>query len=156
MPLHLVSPLSQAAEAIAAFSLDSPSKLQECLLDDRKRSVSPDTLGEESDQEQNDIAALRTKFVGEVDLPECKFSSLYHCPYLVLCAGEEPLLKESKRRFVLFPIQYHEVRVPEIPWTLQASLHVARYGKCTRKPKHPSGLLRRWTSPRIFMTGTLA
>ena len=24
---------------------------------------------------------------------------------------EEPLLKESRRRFVLFPIQYHEVRV---------------------------------------------
>ncbi len=23
-------------------------------------------------------------------------------------AGEEPLLKESRRRFVLFPIQYHE------------------------------------------------
>lgn len=24
--------------------------------------------------------------------------------------GEEPLLLESRRRFVLFPIQYHEVR----------------------------------------------
>ncbi len=31
--------------------------------------------------------------------------------------AEEPLLKDSKRRFVLFPIQYPEVRtsVPEIP-----------------------------------------
>lgn len=33
------------------------------------------------------------KFVGEVDLPE----------------EEEPLLVESTRRFVLFPIRYHEV-----------------------------------------------
>ncbi|KZP12135.1 hypothetical protein FIBSPDRAFT_836677 [Athelia psychrophila] len=32
-------------------------------------------------------------YVGDVDLPE----------------EEEPLLKESKRRFVLFPIQYHEI-----------------------------------------------
>jgi len=36
---------------------------------------------------------LRTQFVGEVDLPE----------------HEEPLLKESKRRFVLFPIQFPEI-----------------------------------------------
>ncbi|KII95245.1 hypothetical protein PLICRDRAFT_98618 [Plicaturopsis crispa FD-325 SS-3] len=35
----------------------------------------------------------RRRFVGEVDLPE----------------HMEPLLKESKRRFVLFPIQYHEI-----------------------------------------------
>lgn len=27
----------------------------------------------------------------------------------ILYLGEEPLLKESRRRFVLFPIQYHEV-----------------------------------------------
>ncbi len=26
-----------------------------------------------------------------------------------LALGEEPLLKETKSRFVLFPIQYHEV-----------------------------------------------
>lgn len=35
------------------------------------------------------------KFVGEVDLPE----------------EEEPLLVESSRRFVLFPIRYHEVSI---------------------------------------------
>lgn len=29
---------------------------------------------------------------------------------LTAVSGEEPLLKESRRRFVLFPIQYHEVR----------------------------------------------
>ncbi|ESK97534.1 ribonucleotide reductase small subunit [Moniliophthora roreri MCA 2997] len=36
---------------------------------------------------------LKHRFVGEVDLPE----------------DEEPLLKESRRRFVLFPIQYQEI-----------------------------------------------
>lgn len=36
----------------------------------------------------------RQRFVGDVDLDE----------------KDEPLLKESKRRFVLFPIQYNEVR----------------------------------------------
>ncbi|KAK0500766.1 ribonucleotide reductase small subunit [Armillaria luteobubalina] len=36
---------------------------------------------------------LRQRYVGEVDLPE----------------SEEPLLKESKRRFVLFPIQYPKI-----------------------------------------------
>ena len=30
---------------------------------------------------------------------------------LTSSSDEEPLLKESRRRFVLFPIQYHEVRV---------------------------------------------
>lgn len=36
---------------------------------------------------------MHKKFVGDVDLPE----------------EEEPLLVESSRRFVLFPIRYHEV-----------------------------------------------
>lgn len=71
-------PLFQAAEAIAAFSLDSPSKPpapKRCLVDDKKRSVSPDTLVEESDSEEDEFHVLRTKFVGEVDLPECESSS---------------------------------------------------------------------------------
>jgi ribonucleoside-diphosphate reductase subunit M2 len=40
-----------------------------------------------------DIDDLHSKFVGDVDLPE----------------SEEPLLVESTRRFVLFPIRFHEV-----------------------------------------------
>ncbi len=44
-----------------------------------------------SDAEADDVHG---KFVGEVDLPE----------------EEEPLLVESSRRFVLFPIRFHEVR----------------------------------------------
>jgi ribonucleoside-diphosphate reductase subunit M2 len=53
----------------------------------------------------------RQLFVGDVDLPErlfaCIPTSFQIDPELI--ADEEPLLKESKRRFVLFPIQYHEI-----------------------------------------------
>ncbi|KIK99262.1 hypothetical protein PAXRUDRAFT_822955 [Paxillus rubicundulus Ve08.2h10] len=91
------TPSKKATEAIAALSFASPKKLHkrpDVVIDDRKRSVSPDTLIDEDEiGEEDDIQILRKKFVGEVDMPE----------------SEEPLLKESKRRFVLFPIQYHEI-----------------------------------------------
>ncbi|KAH7887842.1 ribonucleotide reductase small subunit [Phlebopus sp. FC_14] len=92
------TPSKKAAAAFAAFSLDSPTKSSVkkavILIDDKKRSVSPNSDEHPSDVEaEDDLTALRKKFVGEVDLLEC----------------EEPLLKESKRRFVLFPIQYHEI-----------------------------------------------
>jgi len=62
--------------AIEAFSLDTPRKYsadERLLLDDRKRSFSPDTLEEASDVEtEDDLDSLRKKFVGEIDLPECE------------------------------------------------------------------------------------
>ncbi|KAG2031065.1 ribonucleotide reductase small subunit, partial [Suillus americanus] len=51
-------------------------------------SVSPDSQNAEDECEE-----LHRKFVSEINLPE----------------SEEPLLKESKCCFVLFPIQYHEI-----------------------------------------------
>jgi ribonucleoside-diphosphate reductase subunit M2 len=45
--------------------------------------------------EEEDVDDSRQRFVGDIDLDE----------------KDEPLLKESKRRFVLFPIQYNEVRI---------------------------------------------
>ncbi|KAL4075954.1 ribonucleotide reductase [Scleroderma yunnanense] len=88
------TPSQKAAAGIAAFSLNTPVKLADkhSIIDDKRRSVSPDTLADGS-SDQDDLDTLRSKFVGEIDLPEC----------------EEPLLKESRRRFVLFPIQYHEI-----------------------------------------------
>lgn len=41
------------------------------------------------------LDTLQRRFVGDVDLPE----------------DEEPLLIESSRRFVLFPIRFHEVSI---------------------------------------------
>ncbi|KAH7918485.1 hypothetical protein BV22DRAFT_1134554 [Leucogyrophana mollusca] len=93
----------KAAAAIAAFSITTPTKASKkstspALIDDKRRSASPDSLDDEESQEseepREELEALRKKFVGGVDLPE----------------GGEPLLKGSKRRFVLFPIQHHEIR----------------------------------------------
>ncbi|KIK30568.1 hypothetical protein PISMIDRAFT_670626 [Pisolithus microcarpus 441] len=84
-----VTPSKKAAAALEAFSLRTPTKR---VIDDKKRSESPDTLVDNVSDE-DDLDTLRQKFVGEIDLPQ----------------HEEPLLKESRRRFVLFPIQYHEI-----------------------------------------------
>jgi ribonucleoside-diphosphate reductase subunit M2 len=48
---------------------------------------------EDDDSNTLSLEELRTRFVGDIGCPE----------------SEEPLLKESKRRFVLFPIQFHEI-----------------------------------------------
>ncbi|KAH6915022.1 ribonucleotide reductase small subunit [Coprinopsis sp. MPI-PUGE-AT-0042] len=91
------TPSKKAASALAAFSLDSPTKpskkIAKLMIDDERLPESPKSVTEEAPQPVDELALLRKKFVGEVDLPE----------------SEEPLLKESKRRFVLFPIQYHEI-----------------------------------------------
>ena len=86
-------------EAIAAFSLDTPLKQhlpKEPLLNDKKRSVSPDTVSDESDSEQDKFDVLRTKFFGEADLPECKFVLFMWTLVIHPAIGEEPLLKESR------------------------------------------------------------
>lgn len=59
-----------------------------------------------------------------------------------------------RHQFVLFPIQYHKVSIDNSHVT-QFNLHAIRYGKCTRKPKHPFGLPRRWTFWRTFTTGII-
>jgi ribonucleoside-diphosphate reductase subunit M2 len=98
-PSPAPTPSKKAAAALAAFSLESPTKpsrkRSKSLLDDQPRSVSPDSVTDKTlePEDEDDLEQLRKKFVGEIELPEC----------------EEPLLKESKRRFVLFPIQYHEI-----------------------------------------------
>ncbi|TFK28848.1 ribonucleotide reductase small subunit [Coprinopsis marcescibilis] len=86
------TPSKKAAAALAAFSIESPSKnVAKKLFDDERLPESPKSVTEED--RLDELAILRTKFVGDVELPE----------------SEEPLLKESKKRFVLFPIQYHEI-----------------------------------------------
>ncbi|KAF9498454.1 beta subunit of ribonucleotide reductase [Pleurotus eryngii] len=95
------TPSKKVPSALAAFSLESPTKpsaKKATLVDDKKRSTSPDTVGDEEDELDEtflgeSLEELRKKFVGDVELPE----------------SEEPLLKESRRRFVLFPIQYNEI-----------------------------------------------
>lgn len=89
------TPSKKAAAAISAMSLASPTKADKLpslnLIDDERKAESPKSLIE--DEEEDEFDEYRNQWVGEVDLPE----------------NMEPLLMESKRRFVLFPIQYHEI-----------------------------------------------
>ncbi|OBZ76907.1 Ribonucleoside-diphosphate reductase small chain [Grifola frondosa] len=99
VPSPAPTPSKKAAAAFSSMALTTPTKacmkLPEFVIDDCRRSTSPDspdspetsTACEELDGESYPY------WIGEVDLPE----------------HMEPLLIESKRRFVLFPIQYHEI-----------------------------------------------
>lgn len=70
----------------------------------------PVVVEKKADEPQHAADALHGKFVGEVDLPE----------------EEEPLLVESSRRFVLFPIRYHEVSHGYKAWHLTNSTDIVR------------------------------
>jgi len=87
------TPSKKAAAALQAISLESPIKTvikPTSVIDDARCYPSPDSVIEKDEHQE---LGLRKRFVGDVDLPE----------------SQEPLLMESKRRFVLFPIQYHEI-----------------------------------------------
>jgi len=92
------TPSKKAAASLAALTFDSPTKTTKKsakIVDDKRLPHSPKSVDgrEEYQSPEDTLEVSRKKFVGEVDLPE----------------EEEPLLKESRRRFVLFPIQYHEI-----------------------------------------------
>ena len=77
--------------------------------------------------------------------------------------ADEPLLRENPHRFVLFPIKYHEVSVAtdasRVKWFRDSRTNILfsyRSGRCTRRPRHHSGQLRRLISPRTCTTGTIA
>ena len=93
LPAPTQTPSKKAADALTALSLNTPLKKMGKLVDvDEEREVAAIVAPPMDDEAR---AALRRKFVGEIDLEE----------------KDEPLLTESRRRFVLFPIQYHEVRI---------------------------------------------
>jgi len=77
--------------------------------------------------EEEEVEDYRQRFVGDIDLDE----------------KDEPLLKESKRRFVLFPIQYNEVRTTHSRTAGWVTNKLSRFGKCTRKRRPRSGPPRR-------------
>jgi len=96
-------------QVVPSFSLESPikaSKKSGTSIDDEGEL---ETLGAIADTEETGLEQLRKSYVGEVDLPE-SMSFIYNLGLMSkYITGEEPLLKESRRRFVLFPIQYPEV-----------------------------------------------
>lgn len=124
------TPTKQAAAQLDKMTLKSPVKqLVFDSLDDL--DVLPDESAKNGDEE-SPIEDYRLRFVGDVDLDE----------------KDEPLLKESRRRFVLFPIQYHEVSLRLGYLVFVCSALVVRSGKCTRRLRPRSGPPRKWICPR--------
>ncbi|PWZ00407.1 putative small subunit of ribonucleotide reductase [Testicularia cyperi] len=83
------TPSKKAAAKIQALD-DDDDFSEPAFLTKGKKADAKTAAPADDEAEADDV---RSKFVGEVDLPE----------------EEEPLLVESKRRFVLFPIRYHEI-----------------------------------------------
>ncbi|KAG8849902.1 Ribonucleotide-diphosphate reductase (RNR), small subunit [Serendipita sp. 411] len=83
----LSTPISKTANGLADLKLATPVKGMDLA---QKMAASTQEIQQE---EEEPIEEYRKRFVGDVDLDE----------------KDEPLLKESQRRFVLFPIQYHEI-----------------------------------------------
>lgn len=79
-----------------AANVTTPSKkvAAELAKVDMNKTPSKPANGKTVTEEEEEDDGMYGKFVGDVDLPE----------------EEEPLLVESSRRFVLFPIRYNEVR----------------------------------------------
>lgn len=95
-----------------------PTKVGGLVFEDFEKpspaAVVPKKAEQEAQPEEEDDS-WRNRWVGEVDLPESEqlqYLTIHpHAHTTTPRVGQEPLLIESKRRFVLFPIQYHEVRV---------------------------------------------
>ncbi|KAF9514777.1 hypothetical protein BS47DRAFT_1376443 [Hydnum rufescens UP504] len=83
------TPSKKAAASFNQMSLETPIKAP-AFFDDLERASN---AKEEESLKEEPVEEFRTRFVGDVDLDE----------------KDEPLLKPSPRRFVLFPIQYHEI-----------------------------------------------
>lgn len=89
--LIISTPVSKTTMAMADMGLDNKLDLTAApVVVEEQVEV---TVVTGTTEEEAPIEDFRLKFVGEVDLDE----------------KDEPLLKESQRRFVLFPIQYHEI-----------------------------------------------
>ena len=98
--IPFTTPSKVVAASLEKFTFETPTKAPVFTAKSK-----PDVEDEQEDaddaSETDNIDLSRLRFVGDVDLAE----------------KDEPLLKESKRRFVLFPIQYHEVRRVCSFWT---------------------------------------
>jgi hypothetical protein len=99
-------PASQAAAAFQAISLESPTKpIQKPapVIDDARRSLSPLSEAEKTEDQELD---LRKRFVGDVDLPESRSANCVS--YLLLSvpcrSGATPHGVQTPLRSVPYPI----------------------------------------------------
>jgi hypothetical protein len=94
--IGLSSPETKVSSANLASKLAAAAAKEDSKVVDKKQNTAAEDDAEAkalAEIQAQPLEEYRTRFVGEVDLPE----------------SEEPLLKETKSRFVLFPIKYREV-----------------------------------------------
>lgn len=116
MSTDFETPSKPLANGLSGIDLTNGSTTSSAALNaklqasaDVSKTAKSDAEPEKTEPVDEKVAAIeaqeledsRKKFVGEVDLPE----------------SEEPLLKESKSRFVLFPIKYREVSILMSVWS---------------------------------------
>ena len=101
--------LSQAASAIENFKIESPVKKLDFGAADKENQpidAGVTDLAKSMDAKQADKP---------IALEVAKQEEAPKAPGLSAEELEEPILKENPHRFVLFPIQYHEVRDATCP-----------------------------------------
>ncbi|KAF8493523.1 putative small subunit of ribonucleotide reductase [Gautieria morchelliformis] len=92
--MALTTPSKAVAASLQKFELNTPVKAPSFAPNSKHDVQAEEQDANDTSSEANQQTDLsRLRFVGDVDLDE----------------KDEPLLKESQRRFVLFPIQYHEI-----------------------------------------------
>lgn len=138
------TPSKVAASALANIDLNTAKKASEPTLLSKLQAAAPTkpVVEEAQAAPEDDVEEYRKRFVGDLDCEE----------------KDEPLLKETNARFVLFPIKYHEVSLQtllRVDASMDANIR-RRSGKCTRRLRPLSGLLRRSTLPLIFTTGRIS
>lgn len=138
------TPSKVAASALANIDLNTAKKASEPTLLSKFQAAAPTkpVVEEAQAAPEDDVEEYRKRFVGDLDCEE----------------KDEPLLKETNARFVLFPIKYHEVSLQallRVDASMDANIR-RRSGKCTRRLRPLSGLLRRSTLPLIFTTGRIS
>lgn len=89
------TPSKAAASAFANIDLNTTKKASEPTLLSKLQAAAPTkpVIEEVQAAPEEDVEEYRKRFVGDLDCEE----------------KDEPLLKETNARFVLFPIKYHEV-----------------------------------------------
>lgn len=100
MSTSFETPSKRTAASLEKMALSSPSKATTVASTSKSATMTPlekfiaeNSAPEAEEEVEEPVEDYRRRFVGDVDLEE----------------KDEPLLKASSRRFVLFPIQYHEV-----------------------------------------------
>ena len=151
---------SQAASAIENLMMESPVKKPTFDMQADKENINLQSRYE------SDEVAVPIKGIPVLEKPSVDEIQATSVATGIKEEEEvEPILQENPQRFVLFPIKYHEVRVSlassratrrRVKCLLTSSMltRAIRSGRCTKRPKHHSGLPRRLICQRIFTTGT--